>query len=102
MISKIYIATVILAVMFCCPVGSSTFTYVGPYEVSFNSTAHPVYFISGEPSYGWFKNKDDQWDTTSTYVGISGLNNSTTQIAITEGSLTNTVINNLGSVPKFL
>jgi hypothetical protein len=98
MMFKIYIATVILAIMFCFSVGTSTFTYVGPYEVSFNSTTHPVYLISVGPSYGWFKNKDDQWDTTSTYVGISGLNNSTTQIDITEGALTNTVINNLTSL----
>jgi hypothetical protein len=53
------------------------------------------------PSREWFKNKNDQWDTTSTYVGVSTLNNSTTLITITEGALTNTVINNLTSLdPK--
>jgi len=94
---KFYIGF-ILAIIFCCSVGLSTYTYIGPYEVSFNSTEHPVYLISLQPSYELFKNKNDQWDTTSIYEGVSTLNNSTTQITITEGALTNTLIDNLTSL----
>lgn len=96
--SEIYAATIILAFMFSCCVGYSTYTYVGPYEVSFNSSAHPVSLITLQPYYTWFKNKDDQLDVTSNYKGFSSLNNSTTIIAITEGALTNTLVNNLTSL----
>ena len=82
--SKIYAATIILAFMFSCCVGYSTYTYVGPYEVSFNSSAHSVSFITLEPYFTLFKNKDDQWDVTSNYKGFSLLNNSTTTITIAE------------------
>ena len=81
---KFYVIGLILAIIFCCPVGLSAYTYIGPYEVSFNSTEHPVYFVSLMPSYELFKDKNDQWDTTSIYEGISTINNSTTQITITE------------------
>jgi hypothetical protein len=95
---KLCIIGLILVITFCCPVGLSAYTYIGPYEVSFNSTAHPVSFISYGPTFEWFKDKNDQWDTTSTYEGLSTLNNSTTIIYITEGVLTNTLINNLTSL----
>lgn len=93
---KVYTAIIILTLMLGCSVGSSAL-YVGPYEVSFNRTAHPVHFYSLEPSFSLFKNKNDQWDIASKYVGISIFNNSTTTISITEGALTNTIINNLTS-----
>ena len=51
---KFYIGF-ILAIIFCCSVGLSTYTYIGPYEVSFNSTEHPVYLVSLQPSYELFK-----------------------------------------------
>lgn len=86
-----------LAFIFCCCTGLSVL-YIGPYEVSFNSSAHPVYLISLEPSYDLFKNKNNQWEATSTYVGVSNFNNSTTRITITEGALTNTLLNNLTSL----
>ena len=95
---KFRVTALILVIIFGCSVGLSTYTYIGPYEVSFNSTEHPVYFISIEPSYEFFKNKNDQWATTSVYVGISERNNSTTEITITEGTLTNTLLDNLTSL----
>jgi hypothetical protein len=94
---KIYINIIILAAMFCCSVGSSSF-YIGPYEVSFNSTEHPVEFLSLMPSHEWFLDKNDKWDTTSIYEGISTRNKSLMHITITEGALTNALINNLTSL----
>jgi hypothetical protein len=96
---KVYINALILALIFCCSIGLSTYTYIGPYEVSFNSTAHPVSLITLEPYFEFAKAEKDQWDIISTtYEGISYLNNSTTQISITEGALPDTLVNDLTSL----
>jgi hypothetical protein len=81
---KAYATTLILAMIFFCPIGYSTHAYIGPYEVSFNNTTHPVYLFSLEPSHELFKNKNNEWNILTRYVGTGTINNSTTSITITE------------------
>jgi len=71
------IALIILLVL--CSMASATYTYVGPYQVDFDSTEHPVLGMGFDPSYGYISN-----DEVATYRSLFIGNNSTMTITIIE------------------
>lgn len=71
-----YIGIILLALIACCQIGYSLDTYIGPYHVIFNDTAHPVYMVSLEPVYL----TNYKGDYAAVYVG----NNKSAGIRIVE------------------